>query len=196
MFSISAREEIKKNQEVNRLIENQFNQSVKRFTIGTRYGCPAKINNISSAYDYEDVSYGESTILQDGAAICCLQQALEFVTGKEYNLSKLAYDVARFYDSEEGTCPYLFDYFGCRRATDIQELIDTLMRNSIITCHVANNFTQINNVYRHKENSRRKYVNVVGMRGQKVIIDCPYEGRITSMEFLDFAHSIYTAWIW
>ena len=189
------------NKEINLLIEKMFKASVKDFLENTPENIPSMIpekddGRIFNSPEIDSIKYGESTLGNSGCAVFTFHQGLRLSRGlKKFHIDLLAVILAskNYYEVGKGTYHNLFDHYGLRRASDIQEIFDTLQykNNPVVTLLVRNAEYMANDL-----TSGRHFINVVGNTDYGFYVDDPQSPRRILLDFGEVVPAIDIAWIW
>lgn len=198
------------NEMINAAIAIALKHSVRRWTSEKHSAFIASAKSFPTMLALDDTPLGSSTIREGGHAVCCFAQGMAFKTKESFfedSLAPIADKIASsgYYEDGKGIYHNLFDHVGCRRATDIVEIINAIFYNeSMATLLVDNSL-----YHGEPERTGRTYINVKGLDcacdcpdccscdilQQTLIIDDPFQGQIKK-DFVHVAKSIIIAWIW
>lgn len=147
---------------------------------------------ICKASDYSSIPYGkngESTLEKSGCAAFCFHQGIR--TRGELNdiisIAKLISEKGYYYPGR-GTYHNLFDHYGIRRATHVNEIMSALSCGHIVTLLVDNKLYGSALAESH-------FINIVGKERENFIVDDSRVGR-TKVELSTVIAASRVAWIW
>lgn len=195
-FKLPPREESSErydtNRKINELIAEAFKKSVENFEL------PCKARNviiqtpIRTVKAYGNVPYGLSgkTLKEAGCAVFTFEQGLRS-RNIQIELKTLAYEIQAkgYYLYGKGTYHMLFDHYGLRRASNVTELFDNLQMGKIVTVLVKNS------VYYGDSSTESHFVNLVGIDGNRFIVDDSNVGRKAS-KIETILEATRIAWLW
>ncbi len=200
MLNIPKREESPErydaNKAINELISDTFKKSVSAYTANfpkefeETHGTSLMTKSNSK---YGHIPYAEKTLGESGCAVFCFEHGLR-TRGIECNIEELAKEIGekRYYFYGKGTYHNLFDHYGLRRASDVQEIFDALKMGKIVTVLVQNKLYQFS-----KSNEGSHFINIIGIdkHGYFSITDPSISG-IWKYPSRILLKAIRVAWIW
>lgn len=189
------------NKVINNLIQNAFKESIRKFL-----DAPYPVSEYSSEADLERqwncpknqaIAYTiHSTLGQSGCAVYTFHQGLRLERNcKDLTLPELTDEIAYniYYEPGKGTYHNLFDHYGLKRASDIQEVFDAFGINhkGVVTVLVSNKFYP-----KSQSKAGNHFVNIVGTTSHGLLIEDPnFENRIF-LKFEEVLPAMLVAWIW
>lgn len=188
-----------KDKELNSLTEKFFKDSIEDF-LSSHANVEAAIPEIDNrriwnSPEFQDTPYGVTTLGQSGCAVYCFFQAIRLQRGRTgESILDFASEVAqkRYYEPGKGTYHNLFDKFGLRRASHIQELFDTFLYKKGIVTVLVRNAAYLEN----DATSGRHFINIIGNTSSGFYVDDPNLSRTKLIPFEELLPAIDIAWIW
>lgn len=180
------------NREINNLIQEAFKRSVSKFSMHMENIAEVTDEQVKLSSDYFDVPYAEKNIGRSGCAVLCMEHGLR-TRGIQYNIEELAKEIGDkgYYFPGRGTWHNLYDHYGLRRASDVEEIFATLRMGKIVTILLQNSVY----VYGGAETDSH-FVNIVGVyEGNTFIVDDPKFGRV-SASIQNIFEAARVAWVW
>lgn len=198
-FELIPREESKKlyewNTRKNEVIAACFETSkLEKWTVSGENFAPADKNRVFNCRKTAKIPYGETTTLgKSGCAVFTTHQGLRLKRGTNIKISKLAAEIAGkgYYCNGKGTYHCLFDHLGCKRAENLQDLLDYLAttESPVATLLVKNSIYFGRNTGRH-------FVNAVGITNVGFIIDDSESPTRQTISFDKIIAACDVAWLW
>lgn len=188
------------NEMINAAIAIALKHSVRRWTSDKHEPLTTHAKSFPTMLELDDTPFGSSTIREGGHAVCCFAQGMAFKTKESFfedSLAPIASEVVSsgYYEDGKGIYHNLFDHVGCRRATDIVEIINAIYYNKSMATLLVDNSLYHGN----PERTGRTYINAKALgrflNEQTIIIDDPFQGQIEKV-FAHVAKSIIIGWIW
>lgn len=180
------------NRYINELIEKAFNESKERFDSENVPNSAIIKTPIRTVKAYGNVPYGLSgkTLKEAGCAVFTFEHGLRS-RNIQIELKTLAYEIQAkgYYLYGKGTYHMLFDHYGLRRASDVTEVFDNLQMGKIVTVLVKNS------VYYGDSSTESHFVNLVGIKDNKFIVDDSNFGRKAS-KIETILEATRVAWLW
>ncbi len=205
-FNISKRDEnptrYDNNAIINLVIERMFKTSVKNVLknpnsiyLPNKIAKPDK-DRIWNSPEYGEIPYSSSNLCISGCAVYVFHQGLRLQRGlSDISIKELAEKIGSkgYYEPGKGTYHNLFDHFGLRRASSVEEIIENIAskENPVITVLVRNDDCHWNN-----SKSGKHFINIMGSSGNDFFIDDPNEGQRLVIAATDLLPAIDIAWIW
>ena len=126
------------NAEINRIIGECLKKSIDDYIVDRTFVL-SDTKGILRDSEYGEVPYGGKTLKEAGCAVFCFEQGLRS-RGYQCKIEDLAKEISEkgYYYYGKGTYHNLFDHFGLRRATDVQEINEALNLRKIVTALVNN----------------------------------------------------------
>lgn len=185
------------NCELNARIAQAFKESVNNFIQSDAVDFSMEVvppkEKILLQEEYKDVPYAEKTLGESGCAVFCFEQGLR-CRGHKIQLVPLTNEIADkgYYSFGNGTYHCLFDHYGLRRASDVEEVFAALTMGKILTALVRNSDY-------HEDESAvgSHFVNIVGIKDYDFIIDdsSSNTGR-QKVGITKMLKAIRIAWVW
>ena len=184
-----------RNKEINEAIFASFRESLKDSYRSHSYFFPTDEKRIFRDSKTENIPYGSSTLGKAGSAIFCFHQGLRLRRKVFIPISWIADEAGKkgYFRPGKGTSPYLFDNYGLRRATDIQEIFDSFKVNAAPTVTLLLD----NKIYNGVEGNY--YVNVIGTdknSHENFMVDDPAFSDTKSVSIEAMLKATKIAWIW
>lgn len=195
MINLSERQETheqwKKNKVINQIIRDTWNSSKEELQTDDNDIGTITMHRMLISKNYYKVPYGkkgESNLKKSGCAVFCFQQGLR-IRGIECDMISLAKEVSKkgYYELGKGTYHNLFDHYGLRRATHVSEVFAALKQKHLVTMLV--------DYENHNDLEEGHFLNIVGKKRSKFIVDDPEEGRM-EIPIIKIIEASEIAWIW
>lgn len=200
-FSLPERRETSKrwdfNQIINSSIEAAFRASIHEFDeakFADSENFELSSPPILTAELYKDVPYGGKTLGEAGCAVFALEQGLHYRFGEPVmQIEELAKYVADldYYEYGKGTYHNLFDHYGLRRATHVDDVIYALYMDKMVTVLVRNcDYSPL------EKNEGSHFINLVGKSGKNFsVADSQLDTQI-NVPAIEIFKATRVAWIW
>lgn len=201
IFALPYRRETSKrwdiNQIINSSIEAAFRASVHEFDEAKFAGSEnfeLNVPTILTAEQYKDVPYGGKTLGEAGCAVFVFEQGLHYRFGEPVmQIEKLAKYIANlgYYEYGKGTYHNLFDHYGLRRATHVDDVIDSLYMDKMVTVFVRNC-----DYYPLEKNEGSHFINLVGKSMKHFIVADSEFPSTQVVPAIEIFKATRVAWIW
>lgn len=182
------------NKEINELIEVAWQESVESFEGYPEENIPViTFKRIQSAETNGYVRYGTKTLYEAGCAVFCFAQGLQ-QRGVTIGIQELAKEIANkgYYYPGRGTYHNLFDHYGLRRASSVDEIFDVLKSKKLVTFLVKNEGYPFS-----RSNEGSHFINIVGKSGPNFIVD-DSNSKVSrvNVDIKTLLQVTRVAWIW
>ncbi len=200
-IKLQKRRETSRQWDINQMIEAAiavaFSKSIGEFDEETAKNSEDIVIDIPKmlwSEDYKDVDYGGKTLGEAGCGAFCFEHGLHFRFGTPAmpmaDLAKYLADLG-YYEYGKGTYHNLFDHYGLRRATHVNEVLNALDCSKIVTVLVRNcDYSKIEK----KEGSH--FVNLIGKKGANFIVADPSLPEPVEVSMKEIFKATRISWIW
>lgn len=209
MFLINDRKEsherYEANRSINELIEKSFKASVQDFLqTPSNYTVRYSTTHYDRLREWNSpgnsiIPYASTHLGTSGCAIFVFHQGLRLQRVQlgfdPVPLAFLTDTIGKkgYYEPGKGTWHNLFDHYGLKRASNIQEIFDTLYIKEfpVVTLLVRNElYPEIDST------TGAHFINAVGIAENGLYIDDPNKSDRIFLEFEKILNSIQVAWLW